>query len=91
MNCTANVATCMKFHFETEDDKEVEQRGCWPTASCEQIKKDCDDADKREANKIKDCAVACCDTDLCNKAFSVSIDMMLIVAAVLCSLNLKLF
>ena len=88
MNCTANDATCMKFHFETEDDIEVEQRACVSTAICDQIKKDCDDSEKRELNKIKNCAVACCDTDLCNKAFSVSIDMMLIVAAVLCSLKL---
>lgn len=87
-NSTAGM-TCMKGHFTKIDDKEFETRSCALKEVCEGAKKVCEGSkEEKEKEKIKECQVACCETDLCNSAFitSGSIAMMMITA--MCSLVL---
>ena len=56
------------------------------------MKKLCEGSDEaKKAAGVKECAVACCVSDgdkPCNGGFTVSINMIMIMFAVLCSLKL---
>ena len=79
---------CLKTSVEDEDGRKSQQKACVSKAECEQTKANCDNAGKTEESKVKKCSVSCCSSDLCNNAFSVSINMMFIVTAALCSFKL---
>ncbi|KAJ7351033.1 hypothetical protein OS493_037096, partial [Desmophyllum pertusum] len=73
VECSAN-STCVQMHGKRADDKEVETRGCFTKSMCDSWKKLCGDDDMKKAQKIKECAVACCDSDgdtPCNSGFTV--------------------
>ena len=89
----AEIFTCFKFHGTTKDDKEKEFRGCTTKLSCERNKKFCEEPteEQKEEGNVKECEAACCvsDGDIpCNRSFTVSINMISIMCAVLCSLKL---
>ncbi|KAL9968362.1 hypothetical protein ACROYT_G026723 [Oculina patagonica] len=92
MDCQGNY-TCFKFHGTTTDDKERESRGCSTKEFCEGFMKTCKEGtdEQKKAAKIKECEAACCVSDgdtPCNSGFTVSVDMIMIIFAVLCSLKL---
>ncbi|KAL9968365.1 hypothetical protein ACROYT_G026727 [Oculina patagonica] len=92
MDCPANN-TCFKSHGTTTDDIEREARGCMLKQECEVLKNLCEKGtdEQKKALKIKECVAACCVSDgdtPCNSGFTVSINMMMIMFAVLCSLKL---
>lgn len=93
VNCTGDDYTCFKLHGENTDGVVDESRGCLPKSDCEEMKKVCADDDKKKKLKIKECEAACCVSDgdtPCNRGFTVSsnMKMMIMVIAVLCSLKL---
>ena len=90
VECSSNF-TCIKMHGKTEEDKEVETRGCYQKTMCDTMKKLCADAELKKAQKIKECEVACCVSDgdkPCNSGFTVSAYMIMIMFAVLCGFKL---
>ena len=71
-----------------EDGKKAVSRGCTLKAVCSEMEKTCGDDDKKKEAKIAECAAACCESDLCNGAFTVSTSMGMIMFAVLSSVML---
>ena len=61
---------CSRTWSKVKDVTAVVQ-SCATEASCDLLKKQCDDA------KDGDCAVGCCDTDLCNAGSIVSFSVSL--------------
>ena len=78
-NSTAGK-TCLRMHGTDTGDKEFEYRSCRSKERCERVKKMCErlKEGKEKNDDVKECQVACCETDLCNSAFitSGSIAMM---------------
>ena len=94
VGCPSN-STCVKMHGKTDDDKEVETRGCFMKSFCDNMKKVCGDDTLKKEWKIKECAVACCVSDgdtPCNSGFTVPdnivMTVMMLMFAVLSSLKL---
>ena len=93
VDCPSANYTCFKFHGTTTDDKEKESRGCSPKDFCETFAKICKEGteEQKKAQKIKECEAACCVSDgdkPCNGGFTVSINLIMIMFAFLCSLKL---
>ena len=90
-NSTAGML-CMKGHSTKDDGIEFETRSCTYKVACENGKKMCGNAEEREKQKIKECQVACCETDLCNGAFitsgNMAMMMTMMMIAAMCSLVL---
>ena len=90
VECAAHLKlTCFKQHIIKDDDTEIEKRGCRLISDCEKEKKECEKDAENDKEKIKECAVACCITEgdkPCNGAITVSIDLMMVVVAVVSSL-----
>ncbi|KAL9968366.1 hypothetical protein ACROYT_G026728 [Oculina patagonica] len=92
IDCPAS-STCFKMHGTTTADKEKEARGCMLKQECENWKTICKDgtAAQKKGMGLKECEAACCVSDgdtPCNSGFTVSVNMMMIMFAVLCSLKL---
>ena len=93
IECHTNF-TCYKLHGTTLDGIESEARGCWTKDFCEGYVKLCKEETDEQKRKrtIKDCEAACCVSDgdtPCNGGFTVSINMIMIMFAVLCSLKIS--
>lgn len=85
--------TCFKRHIIKEDNTRTEERGCRLLSDCEAMKKKCEDEAKREEEGIKECGVACCESEgdkPCNGAITIFVvDRLLMVnVAVIFSLRL---
>ena len=103
VDCGAN-STCSRFHYISTRKGNVvkESRGCNNKYRCEEFRKFCKEGtvQQKEERGIKNCDVAvCCVSDgdtPCNSGFTapissgftVSIDMVMIMLAVLCSLKI---
>ena len=70
---------CVRLWGEKTDDKKHEYRDCVLESTCEDEKKVCSDKKLMEKKKIKECEVRCCQSDLCNSAFSTPADMMMMM------------
>ncbi|KAJ7391812.1 hypothetical protein OS493_016101 [Desmophyllum pertusum] len=89
ISCPDADNTCFKMNSKTNDGKEVVTRGCSTTMHCEGLVKFCNGtADDTKKSNTKECQATCCHKDFCNMGFTVSINMMLVMFAVLCSLKL---
>ena len=76
-----------------DDGAEREARGCSPKEFCENFEKICKEGtdEQKKAMNVKECEAACCVSDgdtPCNSGFTVSINMVMVMLAVLCSLNI---
>ena len=90
VDCPSNY-TCVKMHGMRDDDKEVENRGCFTKSMCDLMKKACKDDAIKKASKIKKCAVACCVSDgdtPCNSGFTGSDNIVMTVMMVFAVLKL---
>lgn len=70
MTCQLGMDKCMRTWTKKDGDTVV-IASCGNEATCKVLKKKCDDS------KDGDCAVSCCDTDLCNAGSSVSFSVLL--------------
>lgn len=70
MTCPLGMDKCMRTWAKKDGDTVV-ITSCGNEATCKVLKKKCDDS------KDGDCAVSCCDTDLCNAGSSVSFSVLL--------------
>ena len=83
------------MHGTTTKDgaPEREARGCITKDMCENYEKICKEGtdDEKKGMGIKECEAACCVSDgdtNCNSGFTVSINMVMVMLAVLCSLKI---
>ena len=82
VDCNSTGVTCMKGHSTKTDDNEVELRSCSSKEVCEGAKEMCKGSqEEKEKVKVKECQVACCETDLCNSAFMFSGSIAMMTAA----------
>ena len=80
---------CVRLWGEKTDDKKHEYRDCVLKSVCEgKMKKYCSDKKLMEEMKIKECEARCCQSDLCNSAFSTSANMIMMMFAALCGVML---
>jgi len=86
---------CARLWGEKTDGKKAEYRDCVLKSICEDVKKDCSDEEKEYELKVKECEARCCQSDLCNSAFSTyaseditSANMMMMMFAALCGVLL---
>ena len=75
--------TCFKRHIIKEDNTRTEERGCRLLSDCEAMKKNCEDEAMKEEKGIKECGVACCESEgdkPCNGAITIFVvDRLLMV------------
>ena len=94
VTCTGNDKTCIKADGELESGKTLEMRGCLDTKDCDESKKKCEDGTATfgdAGDKFKECRVVCCvpsdDETPCNSAFTVTSNMVIMMLAILLSLD----
>jgi len=68
--CHLGMDKCMRTWVKKDSDTLV-VNSCGNDAECKELKEKCDDA------KDGECAVGCCDSDLCNAGSSVSFSVFL--------------
>ena len=76
---------CLKSYVKLTDAKEMIARACGNKVMCETAKEGCKKAAK-EDKKLTDCAIGCCDTDLCNAGSASSFSVLVITLCALFSL-----
>ena len=82
--CQSGLKMCMKGYQKDNDGKETIARFCSNEDTCESAKEQCKKA--KEDKKLADCAVGCCDTDLCNAGSAPSFSVLVITLCALFSL-----
>ena len=75
---------CIKADIKLTSGKEIIERACANKVICEKAKEACKKA--KEEKKVTDCAVGCCDTDLCNAGSAPSFSVLVITLCALFSL-----
>lgn len=92
VDCPANY-TCYRITGTKTEGDDGDSRGCNTKQTCEIFKTVCKDGtdEQKKQFDIKECEASCCVSDgdtPCNSGFTVPIDMIMIMLAVLCSLKL---
>ena len=82
--CPSGLKMCMKGYEKDNDGKEIIERACGNKVACEAEKEACKKA--KEDKTVTDCAVGCCDTDLCNAGSAPSFSVLVITLCALFSL-----
>ena len=73
--CPSGLNMCMRgYSIKDTDGKKTISRACGNKVICEALKEGCKKA--KEDKTLSDCAVGCCDTDLCNAGSAPSFSVL---------------
>ena len=76
---------CMRGYFiKDTDGKKTIERACGNKVICETAKEACKKG--KEEKTVTDCAIGCCDTDLCNAGSASSFSVLVVTLCALFSL-----